>query len=174
MALFPRPVRPNAALYAAWALFAVSFLLPAVWMPETLRVPAGYVAGAVCAGVAAVNVPDLFAMTSDSYMGLLTFANVLMATSLFWRRGARGRAWPAAAFAVAAALVAGTPAVFARSDELGRSLEFTWGYYVWLAAFVLAAAHFAVHLAARRRGPPRGVDHERAGGPGSRAAPAST
>ncbi|WP_420454802.1 hypothetical protein [Rubrivirga sp.] len=154
MPLFARPVRRNALLYAAWALFALSLTLPAVWMPEFLNVPAGYIAGAVCAWVAGLNLGDLFAMTSDSYMGLLTFANVLMVSSLFWRRGARGKAWPVVAFAVAAAVVAGTPFVFSRSmSGLLASLVFVWGYYVWLAAFVLVAVHFAVQIVATKRLP---------------------
>ena len=144
MPLLTRPARRNALLYAGWGLFALSMTLPSVWRQEYLGVPAGHVAGAVCAWVAALNLGDLFAGTADSYMGLLTLANVLLASSLLWRRRARGKAWPAVAFVVATAAVAGTPLVFARSSSsILSNLSFSWGYYVWLLSFALAAAHFA-------------------------------
>ena len=166
MSLLTRPVRPNVLLYAGWGLFALSMTLPSVWMPEYLGVPAGHVAGAVCAWVAALNLGDLLAMTADSYMGLLTLANVLLASSLLWRRRARGEVWPAVAFVAATAAVAGTPLVFARSSSsLLSSLVFSWGYYVWLLAFAFVAAHFAAHVRRRSEDRLEGKDHPTAAGP---------
>jgi hypothetical protein len=151
MPLSARPTRSHALLYAAWGLFVLSLALPAVWMPEVVGVPAGYAWGAFCAAVAAWNLPDLLSGSTDSYLGLLTFANALMLSSPLWRRRGYGRLWPAAAYLAATALVAATPFVFDRSaNELYGGMSFVWGFYVWLAAFAVGTMHFARAAVGRR------------------------
>lgn len=103
-------------LLAGWAMYAVSFLLPALTNPHTDATIYGYGA---------------FAM--------LWLPNLIMLATLptFWRRQWARRAWTAWVFAATGALPVGLGLL--RIANGGMGWELGAGYWTWSASFAVVA-----------------------------------
>ncbi|WP_419950070.1 hypothetical protein [Candidatus Palauibacter sp.] len=147
---FARAGRPRwrRLLLAGWALYAVSFLLPALANPSTDATIYGYRVfdelGAPTLLLVMMWLPNLIMLTT-----LPTFwrrrrarrawtAWVVAATgATFWRRRRARRAWTAWVVAATGALPLGLGLL--RVANGGMGLNFGVGYWLWCASFAAVA-----------------------------------
>ena len=125
---FARAGRPRwrRLLLAGWALYAVSFLLPALANPSTDATIYGYRV------FDELGAPTLLLV-------MMWLPNLIMLTTLptFWRRRRARRAWTAWVVAATGALPLGLGLL--RVANGGMGLNFGVGYWLWCASFAVVA-----------------------------------
>jgi hypothetical protein len=121
-------------LLAGWAMYAVSFLLPAFTNPNTDASIYGY-------GVFVDVIRSIQPSPSAAalLMVMLGLPNLIMLTTLpaFWRRHRARRAWISWVVAATGALPAGLGLLRITNGGLGWNLGA--GYWMWSASFVVVA-----------------------------------
>ena len=135
---FAKAGRPRGRrlLLAGWALYAASFLLPALSNPHTDATIYGY-------GVF-VDMIRLTQGPSGAPALLMWLPNLIMLTTLptFWRRRRARRAWTAWIVAATGALPLGLGLLRVANGGMGWNLGV--GYWLWAASFAVVA--FALWL----------------------------
>ena len=119
--------------FIAWSLFVVSFFLKAANDME------GWRCAGACAGLFWNIIRGMYDGWGDVYYALFTICNVLMLFSplaVYWA-AKRNLAITAAVTSTLSALYVISLAVL-----IGASDDLKWGYFIWMASFVVFAGEW--------------------------------